>query len=170
MFFVHGIEHLQPEDMQEQKRRYKEQRRKGGQAVTDPFPHLGSHPECMLRLESKPNNRKFLQNVFGDLIRFLRGLYDQGTSLKDIILLFVCKYGKHRSFAAAVLTDMMLGELGCIHRAETVACMENSFGAASCGRNPCELCDSRMEHEGKREVVQFFLARFRYLVREILSQ
>ena len=46
---VHRLEHLQPDDLRERKRKFRDNRR-SDRNLEDPWPHVGSHPHSVRRL------------------------------------------------------------------------------------------------------------------------
>ena len=152
---VHQLTHLQPEDMREKKKQFRTARGKG----EDPWPHVGSHPFSVQRLVSEPFNRQFVKDALSRVISWLLECYS-GERRTNLFLLFVCNWGKHRSWAMAWLTWCLFDLALCKESMLPTSLNVSDFAKFSCGRTNCHECDSGTNHNDKRGVVYYFWDRF----------
>ena len=95
--------------------------------------HLGSHPyslRCLL--EVMPwETAKVLVRAWWEI---------ENSDSLDPVIVFVCKWGKHRSVGCSTLTCAMLRAMG-YNVADPLLGSLQFFGGGSCGVRPCRECD-----------------------------
>ena len=106
---------------------------------------MGIPPQHMPLVQIPLKEADTLQSIFDE---------NPGTDY-ELVFLYICNWGKHRSFAVAWVHEFIFRKLRARSVARAESLSARHFGKWSCGANACEECDFRLDE--KEAVHEFFL-------------
>lgn len=105
---------------------------------------MGIPPQHMPLVQIPLKEADTLQSIFDE---------NPGTDY-ELVFLYICNWGKHRSFAVAWVHEFIFRKLRARSVARAESLSARHFGKWSCGANACEECDFRLDE--KEAVHDFF--------------